>query len=177
MLHIPKAFDHLKGSDANFEMVTSNTIQDTRIEYNQNIITKSKAVIFINTSCNKVKFMDKDQQDNALANALSQKVKRNDPDVKNFSKDNLTSDFPRSNLFIIEKLPDDRHREIMRDVFYLPWSNAYERGQYMFDFFTDTMQFKEDDVKKCINFSKDEIINELDKLSIMAYNFDKEQRE
>ena len=25
-IHIPSAFEHLKGSDANFEMVTSNTI-------------------------------------------------------------------------------------------------------------------------------------------------------
>ena len=26
MLHIPEAFEHLKGSDSSFEMVTSNTI-------------------------------------------------------------------------------------------------------------------------------------------------------
>ena len=33
VLSIPDAFDHLKGSDTNFEMVTSNTIQPTMIEY------------------------------------------------------------------------------------------------------------------------------------------------
>ena len=46
----------------------------------------------------------------------------------------------------------------MRDIFYLPWTNAYERGQDMYDFLTETMQFKQDEVKKCINFTKEEII-------------------
>ena len=62
----------------------------------------------------------------------------------------------------------------MRDTFYLPWTNAYERGKGMYEFLTETMQFKEDDIKKCINYSKDDIIKELDKLSILAYNFEKE---
>ena len=66
MLHIPEAFEHLKGSDANFEMVTSNTIQSTRMEYNQNIITESRAVIFINTSCNKTKNLSKEDQNTVL---------------------------------------------------------------------------------------------------------------
>ena len=61
MLAIPGAFEHLKGSDTNFEMVTSNTIQPTMLEYTQNIITESKAVIFINTCCNKIKYMEPSQ--------------------------------------------------------------------------------------------------------------------
>ena len=39
-------------------MVTSNKIQPTRLEYQENIITESVAVIFINTSVNKVQNMD-----------------------------------------------------------------------------------------------------------------------
>ena len=54
MLSIPAAFEYLKGEDTSFEMVTSNTIQPTRIEYQQNKIVEQVAVVFINTSCNKV---------------------------------------------------------------------------------------------------------------------------
>ena len=46
-------------------------------------------------------------------------------------------------------------RKLMRDTFYLPWANAYERGKGMYEFLTETMQFKKDDIKKCINYSKD----------------------
>ena len=71
MLHIPIAFEHLKGTDSDFEMVTTNTIQPTLLEYNQNIITKSIAVIFINTFCNKVKYMTEDQKNLVLAQTLA----------------------------------------------------------------------------------------------------------
>ena len=67
MLHIPIAFEHLKGTDTDFEMVTTNTIQPTRLEYNQNIITESIAIVFINTFCNKVKYMTENEQNLALA--------------------------------------------------------------------------------------------------------------
>ena len=45
----PSCFDGLKGDDANFEMVASNTIQPLRLPYSFNVVTKSEAVIFLNT--------------------------------------------------------------------------------------------------------------------------------
>ena len=65
----------------------------------------------------------------------------------------------------------------MRETFYLPWNKAYERGEGMYNFFTETMQFDSNNVKKFINLSKDEIITELVKLNSLAYDFDIRQKE
>ena len=72
LLQIPTAFDYLKGQDADFEMVTSNTIQPLRIEYRDNIVTESVAVVFVNTSCNKVKNMDENQKIETLAHEMAE---------------------------------------------------------------------------------------------------------
>ena len=56
--------------------------------------------------------------------------------------------------------PDERH-ELLKEKFHLTWDNAYERGQGMYDFFIETMQFNREDVKQCNNFNKQEIIEEL----------------
>ena len=48
-IQLPIAFEQLKGLDAEFEMVTSNTIQPTTLLYQHNIVTKKYAVIFVNT--------------------------------------------------------------------------------------------------------------------------------
>lgn len=45
----PDILDHLQGQDANFEMVTSNTIQTLKLSYQHNIIGKTLAVIFVAT--------------------------------------------------------------------------------------------------------------------------------
>ena len=86
MLGIPNAFDHLKGSDTNFEMVTSNTIQDTQMEYKNNLITQSEAVIFINTHCNKVRDLSEQEQNKILADTLAKKARSLDRDILKFSK-------------------------------------------------------------------------------------------
>ena len=48
-LKIPVVFDQLKGEDADFEMVTSNSIKPLRLFYTDNKISHAKAVIFVNT--------------------------------------------------------------------------------------------------------------------------------
>ena len=45
----PDCFDDIKGSDANFEMVASNTLQPVRLIYKNNIASAKIAVIFVNT--------------------------------------------------------------------------------------------------------------------------------
>ena len=42
-------FDDLKGTDANFEMIASNTIQPLRLPYKGNIAKKRTACIFVHT--------------------------------------------------------------------------------------------------------------------------------
>ena len=46
---IPLAFEQLKGDDASFEMVTSNTIQPMKLMYQHNIVVDKKAMVFVNT--------------------------------------------------------------------------------------------------------------------------------
>ena len=50
-IEIPKAFENLKGRDAKFEMVTSNSLQPLHMIYEHNIVTRTIAYIFINTEC------------------------------------------------------------------------------------------------------------------------------
>ena len=116
MLHIPSAFDHLKGQDTSFEMVTSNTIQPLCLEYQDNIITESVAVVFINSSCNKVQNMEDDKKIEALVNAqMDQQTKKEQID-------------PTKVLEEIKELSDSDRKTKIRETFYLPWRNAFERG-------------------------------------------------
>ena len=128
MLHIPGAFEHLKGSDSNFEMVTSNTIQPTRLEYSKNIITEKKAVIFINTCCNKIKSMDRAKQNEILAQTLADKAERHAGEVSHLAQKKLLSQNPQVLLEVIEQLPESERVAILRETFYLPWNNAIQRG-------------------------------------------------
>ena len=50
-IQIPRVFDYLKGDDANFEIVTSPTLQPLRLIYNYNKVTKKIAHVFVNTRC------------------------------------------------------------------------------------------------------------------------------
>ena len=78
---------------------------------------------------------------------------------------------------IIEKLSEKERLDYLNEIFRIPWNNAYERGQGMSEFFTQTMHFDEANVKKCINYSKNQIIQELDRLRALAYNFDRNLKE
>ena len=57
---LPNGFEHLKGKDANFEMVTSNTIQSVQLNYHDKVITNSIAYIFVSTDCNGLKYKQAD---------------------------------------------------------------------------------------------------------------------
>ena len=50
-IQIPKVFNYLKSTDADFEIVTSPTLQPLRFMYNYNKVTKKIAHIFVNTEC------------------------------------------------------------------------------------------------------------------------------
>ena len=67
LLAIPESFEQLKGRDANFEMVTSNTIQPVMIEYKHNIVARSAAAIFVSTECNALLGVDLEEQKEHLA--------------------------------------------------------------------------------------------------------------
>ena len=55
---LPMAFDHLRGKDANFEMVSSNTIQPIMMHFQENVLTNSISYIFLNTDCNGLGYDD-----------------------------------------------------------------------------------------------------------------------
>ena len=46
------------GEDANYEMVTSNTIQPILLSYKNNVASHSVAYIFVNTSCKELEYKD-----------------------------------------------------------------------------------------------------------------------
>ena len=54
-IKLPDVFDKLKSKDAKFEMVVSGTIQPLKLFYSENVITHSKAVIFVNDRIDKRK--------------------------------------------------------------------------------------------------------------------------
>ena len=51
-ISFPTCFDDLKGNDASFELVSSNTMQPLRLVRAHNIVTKSIGVIFVHTRLN-----------------------------------------------------------------------------------------------------------------------------
>ena len=51
-----KCFDDLKGSDANFEMIQSNTLQPVKLVYKDNIASKTIACIFVHTKSKDLKY-------------------------------------------------------------------------------------------------------------------------
>ena len=49
MIEFPKAIKNIASKDANFEFTTSNTLMNCKISRHKNIVTASKAIIFVNT--------------------------------------------------------------------------------------------------------------------------------
>ena len=47
----PQVLDDLYSADANFEMISSNTIQKLKIFYRYNIVTHQIAIIFVHGIC------------------------------------------------------------------------------------------------------------------------------
>ena len=47
--NVPQVFEHLKGKDSNFEMNSSNTMQNLQLQYRHNIVAKKRAVIFVSS--------------------------------------------------------------------------------------------------------------------------------
>ena len=45
---LPYHLHKIVGKDANFELVQSSILQPIRLFYNENVITRSKVVIFVN---------------------------------------------------------------------------------------------------------------------------------
>ena len=45
--NVPQVFEKLKSSDANFEMNSSNTMENLQLQYRHNIVAKSRAIIFV----------------------------------------------------------------------------------------------------------------------------------
>ena len=57
-IELPYAFQNMVGRDANYEMVTSNTIQPILLSYQHNMVSHSIAYIFVNTGCQDLEYKD-----------------------------------------------------------------------------------------------------------------------
>ena len=53
-LRLPQAFEQLRGKDADFETVSSNSLQPLNLIHNHNVVTRTIVYIFINDSCREV---------------------------------------------------------------------------------------------------------------------------
>ena len=49
-LKIPDVFEQLKGTDVNFELTTSSTLQKLELPYRDNIVAKSRGIVFVTDS-------------------------------------------------------------------------------------------------------------------------------
>ena len=47
ILEIPAVFEQLKGQDTNFELTSSSTLQKLELPYRNNIVSKSKGIVFV----------------------------------------------------------------------------------------------------------------------------------
>ena len=70
-VQLPQAFEHLKGADANFEMVTSNSIQSIRLFYQHNFVSESVALVLVSTGIDRFKNMDQVQRRKELCRLIS----------------------------------------------------------------------------------------------------------
>ena len=62
VIRIPDALDHLKGKDAKFEMVKSNSLQPLSLIYSHNIVTRTIGLIFINDTCKDATYKDAEKR-------------------------------------------------------------------------------------------------------------------
>ena len=58
----PYCFDDLKGADANFEMVSSNTMQPVRLIYSYNIASTKIAHIFVHTNLKNMSYQGAEER-------------------------------------------------------------------------------------------------------------------
>ena len=59
---MPDAFDYFKSQDADFELVTSPTLQPLRLMYNYNKVTKKIAYVFVNSGCLEEEYKNSDEK-------------------------------------------------------------------------------------------------------------------
>ena len=77
-IELPNAFEHLKGQDANFEMVTSNTIQPIKLSYSHNIVARSIATIFVNTDCNGLQYIIAEEKGESMQKLFEEVLEYNE---------------------------------------------------------------------------------------------------
>ena len=76
-----ECFDDLKGSDANFEMVASQTLQPVKMFYCHKLITDTRAVVFVNTKCTTVAYRGAEERGRKLHDLFKDVLKFSDVKV------------------------------------------------------------------------------------------------
>ena len=73
-IDVPDVFDQLKGEDASFEMVISNTVKPLRLFYNDNVVTDKKAVIFVYSGIDRLPEFDQQQFEEDCRNVFDREA-------------------------------------------------------------------------------------------------------
>ena len=77
-IELPFAFQNMVGQDANFEMVTSNTIQPILLSYQHNVASHTIAYIFINTKCKDLEYKDIIEKNECMQDLFIKRLKFSD---------------------------------------------------------------------------------------------------
>ena len=77
-IELPFAFQNMVGQDANFEMVTSNTIQPILLHYQHNVASHTIAYIFINTKCKDLDYKDIKEKKACMQDLFEDRLKFSD---------------------------------------------------------------------------------------------------
>ena len=80
-LEIPKVFDQLKATDAQFEMVTSNTLQQLSLVCQKNKVTQAHGVVFVNTKCKDLTFEDAESKGDLALDILVEELQLDDHQI------------------------------------------------------------------------------------------------
>ncbi len=80
-MEFPSCFDNMKSSDANFELVGSNTLQPLRLVRQYNIVSRSIGVIFVNTETRGLNYDGVQKRAELQKEVLSEHLKLDDVQV------------------------------------------------------------------------------------------------
>ena len=160
---IPRILLDLKYNDRNLELIRSGTLQPVKLSYHQNLVTRSKAIIFVNTRCkSKCDTMSSEEREIELVRQMFQD--------KDSYKDSYGNDDART--ILSERVNAEERKELER--VHLPgviyYRHAVERAQTAKKLFKDVLQFQE--VLVYTDLTKAQVIMELDRIQNEAVRFE-----
>jgi len=162
----PQCFTYLESDDAKFEISRHIQLQSLRLIYSHNVVTKSIAVIFVNTyiggPTDQTTFLGTQWRD------LKEAFYNGSVNIEDFW--GFLSDKEKTDLVELMRAELDIELDFQIKVG-VPYDKASEKGEAYRKLFADVLHF--DRVAVHTNPSKTKIIEILDSLQIEADNFER----